>query len=192
MELATAGIVVGEWTSSLFQNRRAFGVVDGKSAVSSLARDANFGNNLDLLSHIVDCQGKVLPVVVLVVGNVPEQFVVAVEELPGSLVRAVRSNPRASVEVELVGAKVGRLVPDHEVLVAQVQRLRRLQLDAPVERHDARISSIVGRVFRKLQAVAAEANLVLEDGAVVNRALDRLVKRNIKLGWRALGKLEDL
>lgn len=79
--------------------------------------------------------------------------------------------------------------------MAQVQRLLKVLLDAPVQRDDAAVGRIVGAVGGELQAGAAKAVLLLEDGVVVDGHLDGLVLGGgVELGRQraARGLLEDL
>lgn len=166
----------------------------------------------NLLGGVVQSQGEVLPVL-KVDGRVPEEVGIAAQQLPRLLVGAVGADAVAGVEVELVGAVVGSLVPDvlekqsdqricvsnredhrqaYQVLVAQVERLLQVLLDAPVQGDDAAVGRVVGAVGRELQARAAEAVLLLEDGVVVDGHFDRLVLGHVELRRRDLGHLEDL
>lgn len=65
----------------------------------------------DVLRSVVQGEGKVLPVL-KVDGRRPKQVGVAAQKLPRLLVGPVGADAVASVEVELVGAVVGGLVPD--------------------------------------------------------------------------------
>ena len=75
---------------------------------------------MNVLGVEVELQGKVLPLS-LVDWDAPEELAVAVKNLELVLVGIALSDERSSLELNLVVAKVGSLVPDVEVLVGEVQ-----------------------------------------------------------------------
>ena len=90
---------------------------------------------MNVLGVEVELQGKVLPLS-LVDRDAPEELAVAVKNLELVLVGIALSDERSSLELNLVVAKVGSLVPDVEVLVGEVQGPGRVLLDAEVESLD--------------------------------------------------------
>jgi len=133
----------------------------------------------NLLVVEVERNSKVLPL-----GKVdwyrPERGTAAVEDLEALLVGIALSNERSGLELNLVVAVVGSLVPDIEVLVSQVQRLSRVLLDAPVQGLDTLASLAVGGVLEKLETGATEAVLSHENGLVVDGDLESLEVASIK------------
>lgn len=120
---------------------------------------------MNVLGVEVELQGKVLPLS-LVDRDAPEELAVAVKNLELVLVGIALSDERSSLELNLVVAKVGSLVPDVEVLVGEVQGPGRVLLDAEVESLDTLASLTVSGILEELEACTAEALLLLEDGFV--------------------------
>lgn len=212
--LALAGVVVGQGVGHAAEGFGASAVVYTEGAVIfhvSLNhftpffflfflflpchdnRDRACGNKVNKLSDKVQRDGKVLPLVPQD-RRAPDLPVLPVEHLPRVPRQTVLPEYGAGLKVKLVRAVVGRLVPHVEVLVAQVQGPLGVPLEGEVDRLDARRAGGVSvGVPLELQAGAAEAPLVVEDGRVVDGDLEGLLVGRVVEPGRGgdVGELED-
>jgi len=143
-----------------------------------------------LVLGVVEGHSKVLPLG-LVDLNVPKPLAGTVENLELILVGIALSNERSSLELDLVVAEVGSLVPDVEVLVGEVQRPGGVLLDTPVEGLDTLATLAVRGILEELKTCAAESQLLLEDRLIGDGHLNSL--ELVAIEARGLvGELEDL
>lgn len=127
----------------------------------------------------------------LVDRDAPKELAVTVKNLELVLIGIALSDKRSSLKLDLVVAEVGSLMPYVEVLMGEVQWPGRVLLDAPVESLDALASLAVSGILEELEACAAEALLLLEDGLVGDGDLYSLELGAVEArGF--VGELEDL
>lgn len=168
-----------------------------------------------VLLGVINGNGKVLPRG-LVDGGRPDLLVLAVEDLPRVLGQVGLAQDGARLEVELVGRVIRGFVPDvlhrpslsvqgshirggkkvrtHQILVAQIQRSRRVKLDAKMQRLDTRRPGTSGiRIPLELQTSTAESLLGLEDALVAEGNLEGLVRLVVEARVAHVGgELDDL
>lgn len=146
---------------------------------------------MGVLLIVVKLDSKVLPLLIIN-RDIPDLLARAIQDLEVVLLAARIVDQSADLELDLVTRVVGRFVPDIEILVRQVEWAGGILLHTKVQRLDAFIGRVLGRIGCELKSGAAEPVLLLEDRGIADGHFDRRVVCAIETGGLCSGELEDL
>jgi hypothetical protein len=163
LELATARKVDACGSRNTGELSSAGGVVDRCLAVLLLVSLIFLQWIIeDVLLSVIKLDSKILPLLIIN-RDPPDLLARAIQNLEVILLTSRVVNQSADLELDLVVAVIRRLVPHIEVLVRQIERAQGILLDAEMQRLDALVGRILGRVLGELQPGATEAELLLEN-----------------------------